>query len=235
MNPNLDVSISPVERLAAQLETVARESIAARERFSIALSGGSTPKALYQLLASDGWKSRFDWPQIDVFFGDERAVASDDALSNFKMASEALLNHVPARVFRMQAERSDLENAAQDYEAQIRSLNAPIDVVLLGLGDDGHTASLFPNSPQLNESERWVAATPPASMEPHVRRLTLTFPCINEARYKWFLVSGAGKAERLKQVLNGPKDVQNLPSQGVEAKNGELKWFVDEPAARLVV
>ena len=236
----LNLSIHPtnselIESLAAQLEIVARESIAARGRFSIALSGGSTPRALYQLLASEGWRNRFDWPQIEVFFGDERAVSPDDALSNFKMASEALLKAVPARVFRMEAEREDLESAARDYEAQIRALNAPLDVVLLGLGDDGHTASLFPHSPQLNEGEKWVVATPPASMEPHVRRLTLTFSCINAARFKWFLASGAGKAERLKQVLQGPRDVQTLPSQGIEAKNGELKWFLDEAAARLVI
>jgi 6-phosphogluconolactonase len=230
-NPILDVSASPVENLALRLETVVREAIAARGRFSLALSGGSTPKALYQLLASDEWKGRFEWPQIDLFFGDERAVAPDDALSNFKMASEALLNHVPARFFRMEAERSDLEAAARDYEAKIRALGGPLDVVLLGLGDDGHTASLFPHSPQLNENEKWVTATPVASLEPHVRRLTLTFSCINAARHQWFLAAGSGKAARLKQVLHGPRDVQALPAQGVE---GQVLWFVDEAAASAI-
>lgn len=230
----LDISSNPVERVATRLQSVAQAAIDERGRFSLALSGGSTPKALYELLASPEWKDRFQWDKIDIFFGDERAVAPDDALSNFKMANEALLKHVPARVFRMEGEREDLESAAKEYEAQVRSLGGPIDVVLLGLGDDGHTASLFPASPQLEASE-WVAATPPASMQPHVRRLTFTFPLINEARHAWFLAVGAGKAERLQQVLQGPRDVQTLPSQGVDPNNGELKWFVDEAAARLVV
>jgi 6-phosphogluconolactonase len=229
----LDISSNPVERVATRLADVAQEAIAARGRFSFALSGGSTPKALYQLLASTGWKERFEWEKIDILFGDERAVAPDDALSNFKMADEALLQHVPARVFRMEGEREDFEAAAREYEAQVRGLGAPVDVVLLGLGDDGHTASLFPHSPQLIATDL-VVATPPASMQPHVRRLTFTFPLINEARHAWFLAVGAGKAERLKQVLQGPRDVQNLPSQGVALTSGELKWFVDEAAARLV-
>lgn len=230
----LHISQNPVLELAAQLEIAARESIAARGQFSLALSGGSTPKALYQLLATDEWKARFEWPKILVFFGDERAVAPDDALSNFKMASDALLNHVPARVFRMEAERADLEGAARDYQNALQDACDRLDLVLLGLGDDGHTASLFPGSPQLGERENWVTTTPIASLEPHVRRLTLSFPAINAARRVWFLASGAGKAERLNQVLNGPRDVKKLPAQGVAPTQGELRWFVDEAAARLV-
>ncbi|MBW3636445.1 MAG: 6-phosphogluconolactonase [Armatimonadetes bacterium] len=229
---NLRVSPNPVEDLAGQLEIAARESVAARGRFSLALSGGSTPRALYELLATPDWKSRFEWEQCDVFFGDERAVAPDDALSNFKMASEALLRHVPARVHRMEGERVDLGSAARDYETRLRALGGPLDVVLLGLGDDGHTASLFPHSPQLNEVEGWVTATPIAPMEPRVRRLTLSFPAINAARKVWFLVSGVGKAERVAEVLDGPRDVERLPSQGVAPQNGELVWFLDEEAAR---
>lgn len=233
MKPLLQISPNPVLEIAAQLEIAARESIAARGQFSIALSGGSTPKALYELLASPEWKARFEWPKILVFFGDERAVAPDDALSNFKMASDALLNHVEARVFRMEGEREDLESAASDYQNALQDNCDTLDLVLLGLGDDGHTASLFPHSPQLEQKE-WVVATPVASLEPHVRRLTLTFSCINRAHRKWFLAAGAGKAERLNQVLNAPRDVQTLPAQGVEAKAGELSWFVDEGAARLI-
>lgn len=235
MPSQLQISPDPVLELAGQLEIAARQSIAARGQFSIALSGGSTPKALYQLLAMPEWKSRIEWDKCLVFFGDERAVAPDDSLSNFKMASEALLNHVNARVFRMKAERDDLENAANDYQNSLQDNCDALDLVLLGLGDDGHTASLFPGSPQLLEAEKWVTATPVASLEPHVRRLTLTFPAINSARRVWFLASGAGKAERLNQVLNGARDVQNLPAQGVAPRNGELKWFLDEAAARLVV
>ena len=234
MNSNLQISDNPVLALAQNLEIAARESIQARGRFSLALSGGSTPKALYQLLAGDAWKSRIEWSKCDVFFGDERAVSPDDALSNFKMASEALLNHVPARVYRMEGERADLESAARDYQNLLQDTCDRLDLILLGLGDDGHTASLFPGSPQLGERENWVTATPVASLEPHVRRLTLTFPAINTARRVWFLASGAGKAERLHEVLSGPRDVEKLPAQGVTPENGELKWFVDEAAARLV-
>ena len=232
MNPhNLSISAAPVADLAAQLEIAARQSIAARGRFCLALSGGSTPRALYELLASPEWVQRFEWGKCEIFFGDERAVAPDDALSNFKMASDALLNHVVARVHRMEGERADLESAAHDYGNLLDATCDRLDVVLLGLGDDGHTASLFPHSPQLNEAENWVAATPIAPMEPRVRRLTLTFPAINAARRAWFLVSGAGKAARVAQVLNGPRDVQRLPSQGVAPQNGELTWCLDEGAA----
>lgn len=224
----LNVTAQPVEALAAQWERLARESIAARGRFSLALSGGSTPKALYQRLASPAWIGRFEWDKCDFFFGDERAVAPDDALSNFRMASEALLQHVPARVYRMEGERTDLESAARDYEARLRDLGAPLDVVLLGLGDDGHTASLFPNSPQLEARDAMVVATPIASLEPHVRRLTLTFPAINAAGNIWFLAAGASKAARLKQVLSDPRDVSTLPAQGVE---GNVTWFLDDAAA----
>lgn len=220
-----------LEVLAARLSEVAAQSIAARGHFSLALSGGSTPRAFYQLLASEKWKNRFDWPKIQIFFGDERAVAPDDALCNFKMASEALLNHVPTQIFRIESERADLESAARDYETQIRALNGPLDVVLLGLGDDGHTASLFPHSPQLEEIEKWVVATPIASLEPFVRRVTLTFAAINAAKNVWFLATGAGKAARLNKVLNGPRDVQTWPAQGVAPQNGEWIWFLDEAAA----
>ncbi len=229
---NLRVSENPVADLASQLEIAAREAIKARGNFSLVLSGGSTPRALYELLATPDWKSRFEWEKCDIFFGDERAVAPDDALSNFKMASDALLSRVAARVHRMEGERIDLESAARDYETKLRALGSPLDLILLGLGDDGHTASLFPYSPQLNEVEGWVTATPVAPMEPRVRRLTLSFPAINAARKVWFLASGAGKAERVAEVLDGPRDVQSLPSQGVAPRNGELVWFLDEEAAR---
>lgn len=225
---------SLLETLATKLAEVAAESIAARGRFSLALSGGSTPKAFYQLLATPAWKDRFEWDKCDIFFGDDRAVPPTDALSNFKMASEALLDAIPARVHRMQGERTDLEAAALDYEAQLRQTGYPIDVILLGLGDDGHTASLFPLSPQLNAAGKWVTATPVASLEPHVRRLTFTFEAINEGRHIWFLVTGAGKAPRLQEVLQGPRDVEWLPAQGVAPEPGELLWFLDEAAAKLV-
>ena len=234
MNPELIIaedSAQLVEILAARLVMTARQCIDERGSFSLALSGGSTPKALYQKLASAAWKDQIDWAKCDIVFGDDRAVAADDALSNYKMARETLLDFVPARVHRIATESDDLERAAADYEAVLRGLGGRLDVVLLGLGDDGHTASLFPNSPQLDVKDKWVTPTPVASLEPHVRRITLTFDCINAARNAWFLATGAGKAARVYDVLRGSKNIAKWPAQGVNLKSGELVWFLDEAAA----
>ena len=235
MNPEILIAEDPaqlVEMLAARLVMTARQAIDERGSFSLALSGGSTPKALYEKLASPAWKSQIEWEKCDIVFGDDRAVAPDDALSNYRMAREALLDNVSARVHRIETERADLEQVAADYETVLRGLGGRLDIVLLGLGDDGHTASLFPGSPQLAVHDKWVTATPIASLEPHVRRVTLTFDCINAARNAWFLATGAGKAARVYDVLRGPKNTAQLPAQGVALKNGELVWFLDEAAAR---
>ena len=235
MNPELIIAedgAQLVEMLAARLVMTARQCIDERGSFSLALSGGSTPKALYQKLASPDWKDQIDWAKCDIIFGDDRAVAADDALSNYLMAREALLDYVPARVHRIETEREDLESAAADYETVLRGLGGRLDVVLLGLGDDGHTASLFPHSPQLAVTGKWVTATPVASLEPHVRRVTLTFDCINAARHAWFLAVGGSKAERVYDVLRGSKNVAKWPAQGVNLKSGELVWFLDDAAAR---
>ncbi len=224
-----------VEMLAARLVMTARQCIDERGSFSLALSGGSTPKALYQKLASPEWKDQIAWEKCDIVFGDDRAVAPDDVLSNYRMARETLLDFVPARVHRIETERDNLEQAASDYENVLRGLGGRLDVVLLGLGDDGHTASLFPNSPQLEVKDKWVTATPVASLEPHVWRVTLTFDCINASRHAWFLATGAGKAARVYDVLHGSKNVSKWPAQGVKLASGELVWFLDEAAARDIV
>ena len=235
MNPEIIVaedSAQLVEMLAARLVLTARQAIEARGSFSLALSGGSTPKALYQKLASPAYKDQIEWSKCDIVFGDDRAVAPDDALSNYRMARETLLDHVPARVHRIETERPDLESAAADYETVVRGLaGGRLDVVLLGLGDDGHTASLFPASPQLDVTGKWVTATPIASLEPHVRRVTLTFEAINAARNAWFLVTGIGKAARVYDILHGSKNVSKYPAQGVSLQSGETVWFMDEAAA----
>ena len=235
MNPEIIIAedgAQLVEMLAARLVMTARQCIDERGSFSLALSGGSTPKALYQKLASPAWKSQIEWEKCDIVFGDDRAVAADDALSNYRMARESLLDFVGARVHRIETEADDLEKAAADYETVLRGLGGRLDVVLLGLGDDGHTASLFPGSPQLDVHDKWVTATPVASLEPHVRRITLTFDAINAARHAWFLAVGAGKADRVYDVLRGSKNIARLPAQGVDLRNGELVWFLDEAAAR---
>lgn len=235
MNPEIIIaedSAQLVEMLAARLVLTARQCIDLRGSFSLALSGGSTPKALYQKLALPQWKSQIEWEKCDIVFGDDRAVAADDALSNYRMARETLLDFVGARVHPIETESDDLEGAAADYETVLRGLGHRIDVVLLGLGDDGHTASLFPGSPQLEVHDKWVTATPVASLEPHVRRVTFTFDCINAARHAWFLAVGAGKAERVYDVLRGSKNVAKWPAQGVNLQSGEVAWFLDEAAAR---
>jgi 6-phosphogluconolactonase len=231
-----DDSTQIVELTAQRLLDASRNAIAARGLFTLALAGGSTPRALYALLASDAYRSQFDWENIHIFFGDDRAVPPTDELSNFKMASDTLLSLAPLpqeNIHRMETERDDLESAALDYETQLKKFGA-LDVVLLGMGDDGHAASLFPHSPALEEKEKLCVATPVASLQPHVRRLTLTYPAINAARHVWILVTGEGKATRLAQVISGQGSVEETPISGMQPKNGELVWFVDSAAASLL-
>lgn len=225
-----------VELTAQKLMDAASNAISARGVFTLALAGGSTPRALYALLAGEAYRDRFEWEKVHIFFGDDRAVPPNDELSNFKMATETLLSLVPLppqNIHRMETERDDLENAAADYEAQLQTLGA-LDVVLLGMGDDGHTASLFPHSPALEEKEKLCVATPVASLQPHVRRLTLTYPAINAARHVWILVTGEGKATRLAQVISGQSEVRETPISGVQPESGELVWLVDSGAASLL-
>jgi len=171
------------------------------------------------------------WDEIEVFFGDERAVPPEHADSNYGMAREALLARVPLRperIHRMEGEREDLDAAARDYAAQ---LPARLDLVLLGLGPDGHTASLFPGSPALAERERTVMATPPAPLPPHVRRITLTLPAIGKARHVVFAVTGEDKADVVARVLEGPPDAERLPAQAVRPESGSVVWLLDRAAA----
>ena len=218
--------------VAERLAQVAAEAIGERGVFTLALAGGSTPKALYKLLASEEWRKRFDWPKIVILFGDERAVAPEDEKSNWRMASESLLDHVPLdakNVHRMRGE-IELNEAAKEYGLLVQELGTTLDVCLLGMGPDGHTASLFPHSPQLVERKHRCVATPPASLEPHVPRLTLTYRVLDAARHVWILCPGAEKAPRLKQVLAGPREPSEQPIQGLEP-SGELRWFLDRASA----
>lgn len=202
---------------------------------SVVLSGGSTPRTLYGLLASR-FRERIPWAHVHVFWGDERYVPAGDAHSNFRMAKEALLDHVPcpaANIHPMPIHPSGPEAAARDYEATLRSYFAgqpPVfDLLLLGLGPEGHTASLFPGSPALEETTRWVlAVTAPA--DPPVR-LTLTFPVLNRAANVYFLVTGSNKARALHHVLTGTADPHRFPAAGVRLASGTLIWWVDRDAA----
>ena len=230
-----------LERDAADLFVErARASIADHGAFTVALSGGSTPKRLFALLAADPYRSQLGWEKIQFFWGDERSVAPDHADSNYHMASEALLSRVPAppeHVHRIEAEKPDPAAAAAEYAATIVSVfggaELPrFDLILLGMGPDGHTASLFPATTALHEHKALVVANRVEKF--HTWRVTMTARLINNAASIAFLVEGEEKAEPLREVLFGPYQPELYPSQLIHPSNGDCHWFVDEPAARLI-
>ncbi|HEY2731506.1 MAG TPA: 6-phosphogluconolactonase [Polyangia bacterium] len=207
--PDLD----GLARLAAdRVRVIAADAVAARGRFRFALAGGSTPRALYAHLAA---ARDLDWAHTDVFFGDERSVGPDDPQSNFRMAREALLapgGVPPENVRRMRGEDPDLDAAARDYEAALGGPAAPpLDLALLGMGADGHTASLFPGTKALDETARLCVAVEVPELA--TRRLTLTTPVFLAARELLFLVAGADKAETLRDVLGPSREPRRWPSQ----------------------
>jgi len=222
---------------------LAQEAVARAGRFTIALSGGSTPKLLYSLLAAEPYSTSLPWQQTHVFWGDERAVPPGDHDSNFGMAKATLLDRVPIpadRVHRMQAERDDLDLVAREYEAEIaRSFGVPpgaeppvFDLILLGLGPDGHTASLFPHTEAVRERARWVVRNHVPTLK--TDRVTLTAPILNQASMVLFLVAGADKAPALQAVLEGPADPDRLPAQLIQPTSGRLMWLVDRAAAGML-
>ncbi len=212
----------------------AQAAVAARGAFHFVLSGGSTPRALYARLAGAPYREQLDWAQMQVYWGDERCVDPDDAESNYRMARETLLAQVPvppAQLHRMAGEIQPREAAAQ-YEHLLRQRwqRAPqFDLLLLGLGDDGHTASLFPHTAALDETARWVVPNYVPKLESW--RLTLTAPAINAARTVVFLVSGGSKAVPLVDVLYGERQPHTLPAQLITPASGALLWLVDADAA----
>ncbi len=204
-------------------------------RFMVALSGGSTPRGLYQELAAS-FSTQLDWQKVFFFFGDERHVPSTDAESNYRMANETLLSKldVPQKnVFRIPAELADAGEAARAYEQTLRgslplSAGFPrLDLVLLGMGPDGHTASLFPGTTALEENQHWVVANWVEKFSAF--RITLTFPVLNHAANILFLATGGEKSEMIKRALKDPS--ANLPCQRVRPADGELVWFLDQAAA----
>jgi 6-phosphogluconolactonase len=216
------------------------QALTKQDRFSLVLSGGSTPRAIYALLGEPPLADQAPWSRVHFFWGDERCVPPGDADSNYQMAFETLLAKLPLpseNIHRIQGEISP-EEAALAYERDIIELfvfenNPPrFDLILLGMGEDGHTASLFPNSPALDETSRWVVAVehngPP---EPVVARVTMTFPLINAARRVVVLVSGASKAGLVQRVLSGGGGISTLPVQRVNPEKGDLTWLLDEAAA----
>jgi 6-phosphogluconolactonase len=234
--------LDALSRAAADdLAAIARACAAARGICHIALSGGSTPRRLFQLLVQRG-PDALPWRQLALWWGDERTVPPDHPDSNYRMAREALIDPAAAfglgsaQVHRIPAELAVPAAAAADYErALVAALGAPprFDLVLLGMGPDGHTASLFPGSPALGETAHWVVANRVTSPLVHgtATRITLTAPAINAAHHVRFLVTGADKAAALAQVLAGPRDPTRYPSQLVAPGSGDLRWFVDDAAA----
>src|SRR5947209_8180345 len=230
-----------VSRTAAEdFVRLAREAIGARGQFVVALSGGSTPKRLFQILAEPPFRDQVDWSRVELFWGDERSLPPDHNDSNFHMATEALLKKVPVpatRVHRLQADRADRDAAARDYQVEIARVfhvdaDGPpprFDLVLLGMGPDGHTASLFPQTAALKETKRWVVANYVPKFTTH--RLTLTAPVLNAAANVYFLAAGADKTGMLADVVEGKPDPDRLPSQMVRPTSGNLVWLVDRAAA----
>jgi 6-phosphogluconolactonase len=228
---------------AGEFTARARAAVSQHGRFAVALCGGSTPNRLYALLAERRTgKGRAPWGKIHVFWGDERVVPPGHSDSNFRAANEALLAKVPipqANVHRIRAEARSPAAAAALYEQELRrffSLPAGrfprFDLVLLGLGADGHTASLFPGSDVLREETRLVAATLVAKLGTH--RITLTLPVLNSSRAVMFLVSGGQKAEALAHALEGGVGSEALPPRLVRPRAGALLWLVDRAAARML-
>ncbi len=232
---------TPQDLFQAAAEEVLRAAtvaVAQRGRFSIALAGGSTPRNLYTLIAANA-SADLPWDQMFFFWGDERHVPPDDPESNYRMANETLLSKVPippANIFRVPAEDKDASAAADAYEQTVRKFFAVapgefprFDLILLGMGPDGHTASLFPETAALQEKSRLVVANWVEKLKTH--RITLTLPVLNAARCVAFLVSGTEKAAVLHEVLEGSVPDEKYPSRLVKPSEGKLIWFVDRAAA----
>ncbi|WP_276496257.1 6-phosphogluconolactonase [Pontibacter litorisediminis] len=224
------------QRAAELFVDAAQEAVQKNGRFVVALTGGSSPKQLYQLLSQEPYRDQVPWQQTYVFWGDERWVPLTDERSNAKMAKELLLNKVPVpqeQIFPMWEDMAP-EAYAQKYEQLLKELfndQAPaFDLILLGMGDDGHTASLFPHTEVLAEQEKWVAAY---YLEPQsMHRITLTAPLINQAKRILFMTFGENKAKALYEVLEGERNPQEYPSQLIQPQPGsEIYWYVDDKAA----
>jgi 6-phosphogluconolactonase len=218
-------------------ERLTRENV-----FTAALSGGSTPRRLYELLGDPELAGRIPWGRVHFFQVDERCVPPDHPESNYRMMREALLDHAripPSNFHRMEAELANPEEAAERYVQQLSTMFRPrpgevprLDLLFLGMGPDGHTASLFPRSPALAERAKWVCANFVEKLQ--ANRVTLTYPVLNAAREVIFLVAGNEKAEILRQVLEGAYEPERFPSQGIRPVDGRLSWYVDAAAARLL-
>jgi 6-phosphogluconolactonase len=242
---NREVQILPdasaiARRAAERIIESAATAVKERGVFTISLAGGSTPKTLYTLLATDpAFKSKMPWDKTQFFFGDERHVPPDDSESNFRMANESMLSKLllkPEQVLRIKAEYEDAEKAAKEYEQTLRSSfklsdgQLPrFDVLLLGMGDEGHTLSLFPGTKALHDNGRLVMSNWVGKF--FTTRITTTAPVASNSGLVIFMITKADKALALKAVLEGPYEPEQLPSQLIQPKNGKLLWLLDTTAA----
>jgi 6-phosphogluconolactonase len=233
--PEISIVADPAALAAEAAKRIAiacRESIAACGDFTIALSGGNTPRAVFELLSEEPWQSQIDWSKWEVFFGDERCVPPEHADSNYRMASESLLCSVPIageKIHRMRGELAPAE-AAKEYGQMLKQRfgDGGLDLVMLGMGDDGHTASLFPGTAALAETHHRCVANYVEKLK--AWRITMSAPFINRSARVMILAAGAGKSARLHEVLKGPRDPQRLPIQMI-APAGRLWWILDRAAA----
>jgi len=229
--------LTTISRRAAEIfVSLARESISERERFVVALSGGATPKKFYSLLGSQPYRDEIDWSSIHFFWADERCVPREDEASNFKLAFDNLLSKIPVpgrNIHRIKGEKGP-DLGARDYEGKIRnffrnSQSPGFDLIVLGMGADGHTASLFPGSEALHETRRY--AVPLLLAKIGLDRITLTLPILNNASQVLFLVSGLSKASAVESVLEKGERGEPLPAALVRPLRGSVTWLIDEEAA----
>jgi 6-phosphogluconolactonase len=249
-------------RAAEVIAEIAHDAVAAQGRFTLALCGGSTPEKTYSLLGRPERPTAIEWGKTYVFFGDERFVPHGDSRSNYRMAQQALLRHVPiasSQVFPVPTEWSSAANAANGYARKLSSVFAAwqrdsepasshsepgsprprensreiprFDLILLGLGEDGHTASLFPGAAALDVRDALVTWSLPGLLPPPVDRITFTFPLLNAARNVMFLVNGESKAAILHEILEGSAAAETYPARGIRPTDGRLMWLIDRAAA----
>ncbi len=230
-------------RAAREFIQAAVAAVQQKGSFAVALAGGSTPRALYSLLATDAaLRSQVPWDKIHLFFGDERHVGPDDRDSNFRMATEAMISKTPLKpeqVTRIKGEYPDAEQAAREYEQALREYfklkdgeYPRFDLVLAGMGNEGHTLSLFPGTKALHADRRIVVRNWIGKL--YTERITLTGPAASNAAQVIFMVTGADKAPALKAVLEGPYEPEQLPAQLLQPKNGKLLWLVDSAAGGML-
>ena len=240
---HVDDSAAAFRAAAEHFIQAAQEAVAARGVFRVALGGGSTPKGMYALMATDpGLRSQIAWDKIQFYWGDERHVPPDHGDSNYKMANDAMLSKIPVaadRIHRILSENPDAATAAVAYEKEVLSSFGGaagavprFDLILLGMGPDGHTASLFPGTRALQETERLVVSNWVGKF--YTQRITFTARLLNNAAFVLFLVCGDDKAPALKAVLEGPFEPNQLPSQLIQPTDGRLVWMVDKKAAAML-